>query len=260
MEKQFQITTFHNKINSCEQFKVNHRSLPAAAYRARKRPVSIVITGNRYRQWQTVRYIHPGLACSGKVWDATVERLSSKHTCYVITLPGFGGAPAGNDPHLRQWVAEIGTYIRDHHLGKPAIVGHSIGGMIGMMVAANYPEHVSKAVIVDALPCAPALQNPSFKTEAHPDCSMFGNQYSSMDGSTFRAAEIQWVGSACADSSMWPKLLEWGMASDRKTMEQVFCESMNTDPRKVVARIKCPTLVLMESLFKPLDATVCEAV
>ena len=33
----------------------------------------------------------PGFACSGEVWQETVNALQDRYTCYVLTMPGFAG-------------------------------------------------------------------------------------------------------------------------------------------------------------------------
>ena len=198
----------------------------------------------------------PGFTCSGKVWDATVAEISSRYTCHVITISGFGGAAATSDPHLRQWVADIATYIKVNHLDKPVIIGHSIGGGMAMMLAADYPDLVSKIVVVDALPCLGALQNPSYKADAHADCSAFVTRYTSMSDSALKATQTRTSAMLCADSTMWPLLVNWAMQSDRKTMGQIYCEFINTDLRDTIANIQCPALILLEPSFKMYDATM----
>ena len=198
----------------------------------------------------------PGFTCSGSVWDATVQQLSNRYTCHVITISGFGGMPATTDPHLKQWVADIATYIKTNHLEKAIIIGHSIGGGMAMMLAADYPDFVSKIVVVDALPCLGAVQNPSYKADANADCSGFVTRYTSMSDSALRAMQTRTSAMLCADSTMWPQLVDWSLQSDRKTMGQIYCEFMNTDLRDTIARIQCPALILLEPSFKIYDSAM----
>ena len=55
-------------------------------------------------------------------------------------------------------VAEIGAYAAK--LEKPVIVGHSLGGLVAMKVAAAQPEKIDRLMIVDALPFLALLYNP----------------------------------------------------------------------------------------------------
>ncbi|WP_241148379.1 hypothetical protein [Bacteroides sp. An19] len=35
----------------------------------------------------------PGFACSGEVWEQTVDSLQNNYSCYILTMPGFAGIP-----------------------------------------------------------------------------------------------------------------------------------------------------------------------
>jgi pimeloyl-ACP methyl ester carboxylesterase len=52
---------------------------------------------------------------------------------------------------------EIARYIAARGLQRPAIVGHSMGGTVAMMVAARHPSRVGRVMVVDMLPQPAAL-------------------------------------------------------------------------------------------------------
>src|SRR4051812_5514142 len=172
---------------------------------------------------QAVIFI-PGFGCSGDVWAATVNELSKQYTCYVINFAGFAGVPAQNDPHLATWVADIASFIQEKQLNRPVVVGHSIGGGLAMWLAADYPQLVSKIVVIDALPCLGAAQNPAFTAQQHPACSLFVNRYTGMSDSVFYKMQKQTMPMLCADTAMQPTIIQWSMESDRKTLGQIYCE------------------------------------
>src|SRR5688572_15982470 len=113
----------------------------------------------------------PGFASSGDVWDSTKPALEKKFTCYTLTMAGFAGVPAQPEASFQNWVKGIADYIQQNKITKPIVIGHSMGGGMAMALAANYPNLVSKIIVVDALPCLAALQNPSFKSNPQNDCS-----------------------------------------------------------------------------------------
>ena len=110
----------------------------------------------------------PGLASSGEVWQATVARLcgpAQRRQCHVLSLAGFAGvAPIAGDL-LAQAEAQLAAYIGDKQLGKPAIIGHSLGGFLALKLAIDHPQQAGKLVIVDALPALGAVQLPSITPE-----------------------------------------------------------------------------------------------
>jgi pimeloyl-ACP methyl ester carboxylesterase len=99
----------------------------------------------------------PGLSASRGIWNGTVAGVPG-YRYHLVQVAGFAGTPAG--PNATGRVAapvaeEIARYIAATGLQKPAIVGHSMGGSIAMMLAARHPEAAGRVMVVDMLP-APA--------------------------------------------------------------------------------------------------------
>lgn len=93
-------------------------------------------------------------------WMAVGDRLAQHHRVVAPDLIGFGTTPpagrratvGANLLALRRFVEEIGG-------GEPAIlVGNSMGGLLAGFLAAENPELVDRAVLVD-----PACPNPRFE-------------------------------------------------------------------------------------------------
>jgi N-formylmaleamate deformylase len=96
----------------------------------------------------------PGLAASPEVWRGTVAALPG-YRYHLVQVAGFAGAPAGGNARgaiVAPLAEEIARYIAETRLGKPALVGHSMGGTLAMMVAARYPARIGKLMVVDMLP------------------------------------------------------------------------------------------------------------
>jgi len=206
---------------------------------------------------QAVIFI-PGFACSGRVWDESVQQLSAKNTCYTITFKGFAGEAPQTDPQLKTWIADLAAFIKNNHIEKPVVVGHSLGGIMAMWFASSYPDLVSKIVIVDAMPCLPAMRNPSFKAQEHMDCSPMAKQFAGMSDEQFTAMQKRNIPSMLADTSMRDTVVNWSLTSDRNTFAQIYCQIMNTDLRADIASVKCPALVMLEPSFKTFESAVDE--
>src|SRR5580704_5732544 len=83
----------------------------------------------------------PGLECSGDVWKDAVAHFSDRHTCYVLTLPGFAGQPPISDSNiLATVVSQLAEYIHENHIQKPVIIGHSLGGWVALAIGVAYPD------------------------------------------------------------------------------------------------------------------------
>src|SRR5882724_1259443 len=102
----------------------------------------------------------PGLATSSAVWDATASHLENHFRLHIIQVAGFAGSPAqGNaqGPVMQPTVDAIDAYIKTNKLQAPRVIGHSLGGLMGSMLAIQHPEDVDRLMIVDSLPFFSAL-------------------------------------------------------------------------------------------------------
>ena len=104
----------------------------------------------------------PGLSTPREVWAATAERLRATHRLHLVQLRGFGdpAGPNADGPVLRPFVDDLAGYIRDAKLDRPAIVGHSMGGLAALMLASAEPTLPGRLVIVDSLPFIGTLFSP----------------------------------------------------------------------------------------------------
>ena len=96
----------------------------------------------------------PGLTASRDVWNGTVAALPG-YRYHLVQVAGFAGSPArGNATGnvVAPVAEEISRYIASNRLERPAVVGHSMGGTITMMLAARHPSRIGKAMVVDMLP------------------------------------------------------------------------------------------------------------
>jgi pimeloyl-ACP methyl ester carboxylesterase len=131
-----------------------------------------------------------------------------------------------------------------------------MGGGLALAIAADYPGLVEKIVVVDALPCLAALMDASFQSEDTLDCTALVDQIVSASDEDFYEMQKNAAQRLAADSSKWNIIVSWSMHSDRNTFAEMFCDFSNTDLRETIARIECPSLILMEAYFGPLQAAI----
>ena len=96
----------------------------------------------------------PGLTASREVWRGTVAAVPG-YRYHLVQVAGFAGtAPRGNASGevVAPLAAEIARYIEATGLRQPAIVGHSMGGTVAMLIAARHPARAGKVMVVDMLP------------------------------------------------------------------------------------------------------------
>lgn len=96
----------------------------------------------------------PGLNSSPRAWASTVAAVPG-YRYHLVQVSGFGGQPVGGNKEglvAAPVAGEIARYIREASLRQPAVIGHSLGGTIGMMLASRYPDALSRLMVVDMFP------------------------------------------------------------------------------------------------------------
>lgn len=190
----------------------------------------------------------PGLSCPGDVWDTTVARFGDRYECHVFTLAGFAGAPprAGSGPFLETVREDLATYIREHGLHHPAIVGHSLGGFLALDLAARHPELAGKLIVVDAVPFLPGLMRPGTTVEeARGSAAGMRQFFESLDVPAYEQQIRSGAGTRAMVTSEadHERIVAWSLASDRATVTDAMTEMFSADLREGVAAIASPTLV-----------------
>ena len=192
----------------------------------------------------------PGLNSAGEVWTETCAALRTGPDpvqCHIVHLPGFAGQPAVKDadPFLPNMRDRLLRYLNHAELETPVVMGHSLGGLLGLMMAIEAPDRLRALVVVDSVPFFAAAGNPALtEAQAHPLALGMRDGMRRMEEAPYRAqAEM-----ALPYLSNRPERLDtmksWGRASDRHTSTQAYYEVMANDLREDVAAIRIPVLVL----------------
>ena len=79
----------------------------------------------------------------------TLELLRHQFHCIAVDLPGFGqSAPLNQPVSIRAYTDLLAELIKQVTNQPVVIVGHSMGGMIGVTLARYYPELVDRLVLL----------------------------------------------------------------------------------------------------------------
>lgn len=191
----------------------------------------------------------PGYASSPEVWQTTINRLQAIHRLYVLHFAGFAGKAPAAQPAFEDWVNKVTEWLRFLPEAELTVVGHSMGGVMALCLAAELPHKVVKVVVVDALPCLSALNNPSFKADPHFSCEASIRQMTALSDSAFKAMQQQGAPWLVNDTTWQQKLVDWSMQSDRHTLAAVYCSFLQTDVRPKLPLIKAKVLVQLEAPF-----------
>lgn len=91
-------------------------------------------------------FVH-GLAGSWRWWEPVVELLAPRLRIHLIDLPGFGSARSRRFV-LGEAPAFVHGLVEEIGLGRPHLVGHSLGGAVCARVAALWPDSVGRLALV----------------------------------------------------------------------------------------------------------------
>ena len=104
-----------------------------------------------------------GFASSPDVWSGVVKKIDSRFRLHLVSIAGLAGSPASKnvpESYLKTIRDEIARYIKVEKLRKPVLIGHSMGGLLSLLVSSKEPSTVGRVIIVDALPFFSLLFNP----------------------------------------------------------------------------------------------------
>lgn len=189
----------------------------------------------------------PGLGSSRDVWAAQVEALSATHCLHLVQINGFAGQPVGAPAGeiIGPTVEELARYIEAYTPGRPAIIGHSMGGLTGLILARRHPESVGKLMIVDSLPFFSAMFSPIATAEGvEPQARAMRDQIAGLDDAAFAAQQNGGVARLVKTEARRAEVVAWSLASDRATFAQAMYEVMTTDMRGEVANVETPITVV----------------
>jgi pimeloyl-ACP methyl ester carboxylesterase len=189
-----------------------------------------------------------GLASSPRVWKGTVERVPG-FRYHLVSIAGMGGAAAAGNAQgavIAPVADEIARYISEEKLKSPALIGHSMGGTISMIVAARYPASISRLMVVDMYPfIGQMFAGPNATADSVRPIADAMRARSAKATPEERAAERERSMNAMINTvAERPGPIEDSRASDPNTVANAFSELIVTDLRSELAAIKVPTTVL----------------
>lgn len=192
----------------------------------------------------------PGLASSREVWTTEAARLKATHRVHLVQLAGFAGEPwsHGDGAFVQPVVDELARYVREQNLQRPAVIGHSMGALVGLRLAQDHPALVGKLMSVDSLPFFSALYGPTATVEtATPIAAQMSQALLAMDEAAFTASQTQTGAGMARDLATREAIVRWSLATDRHALAAAMRDVMTTDARPGLEAMTTPVTVLYAS-------------
>lgn len=191
----------------------------------------------------------PGLSSHRDVWNTTSAALSHNYRVHLVQLNGFAGFPAAGNaegPVSAPVAEEIARYISETGLERPAIIGHSMGGTIGMMLTARHPEAAGKLMVVDMFPFMGAMfggPNATRETLTPVADQIRSAMLAAPQGEVSAQTEAM-INSMVRTESARATIIEHSRISDNGVSANAFHELIVTDLRPELANIDVPFTTL----------------
>lgn len=200
----------------------------------------------------------PGLNTPREVWRDQAERLKADHRVHLVQLRGFGEAagPNAEGPVLEPFVADLARYIRENRIRRPAVIGHSLGGLASMMLASGNKALTGRVMVVDAVPFIGTLFDPAATLQsvaprvAQMKAAMLAQGQgwtppkTAPDCSGQTGAAPARPGAMASSNAALCRIGGWMAQSDPRVGAQAMADDMLTDLREDVGRIAVPLRVI----------------
>lgn len=103
-----------------------------------------------------------GFGASIGHWRQNLADLAQHHTVYALDLLGFGASEKTAAPYNSLfWAEQVYDFWKTFIRQPVVLVGHSVGSMVCLTVAARYPEMV-KGIVMFNLPDSSVLEAPAW--------------------------------------------------------------------------------------------------
>lgn len=191
----------------------------------------------------------PGLSSSRDVWNTTADALDDTHRVHLVQLNGFAGAPvggAGEGLVSAPAAEEIARYIREAGLDRPAVIGHSMGGSIGMMLAARHPDQVGKLMVVDMFPFMGSMFGGAQATpeSVRPMADQIRTAMRASPQGQVSPQTVATINNMVRTEGARAEIIEHARLSDVGVVSNAYHELIVTDLRPELPNIRAPLTVL----------------
>lgn len=95
-----------------------------------------------------VIFLH-GWVGSWRYWISSMQVASTSYRAYALDLWGFGDSAHNDSKYsLDDQAALLDRFLIEMGIGKIALVGHGLGGLVGMAFANRFPQNVDRMMAV----------------------------------------------------------------------------------------------------------------
>jgi len=160
-----------------------------------------------------------GLSASHRWWSQNAPVFARSYRVYAIDLSGFGDSRELGVFDLNEAVPQVIHWMDALEIPRATVIGHSLGGLIAVMLAAQEPTRVERLVLVDA---AMLAFNPGLGRRA-----------------LGLVRSLRWT-----PKRHIPMMAEDALRANPRAVSHATLQLLTTDGRSDLKRITAPTLII----------------
>ncbi|GAM40582.1 valacyclovir hydrolase [Talaromyces pinophilus] len=118
-------------------------------------------TQDKKRNGQPIVFMHGFMG--NKLNNRSISKALARdlnRDIYIVDLRNHGDSPHTPEHTYTHLAEDVSDFIKQHHLGKTALIGHSMGAKAAMVLALQSPETVTALIPVDNAPVSAMLGSP----------------------------------------------------------------------------------------------------
>jgi pimeloyl-ACP methyl ester carboxylesterase len=109
----------------------------------------------------------PGWCCDHTAFQPQFDHFARRHAVTALDPRGCGRSDRPDDGYtIRDFADDVAGLCKEGGIEKPVVVGHSLGGMIAVELAARHPSVPRALVLVDPGPIDPLPESVKFFSTA----------------------------------------------------------------------------------------------
>jgi esterase len=115
--------------------------------------MTVSLAATEYGEGPPVAVLH-GLFGSGHNWAGMAQRLARRHRVIAFDLRNHGASPWAEPMGYAEMAADVEGAMQAREHRRYALIGHSLGGKVAMLMALSDGAAIERVVVVDIAPAA----------------------------------------------------------------------------------------------------------
>jgi pimeloyl-ACP methyl ester carboxylesterase len=191
-------------------------------------------------QAKNIVFLH-AFPLSQLMWKSNVDKISEKHNCYLLDLPGFGISPTPNHPvSFEYYVESVKETLEALKLQSAVLCGLSMGGYLCLRLYEIQPNLFSSLILCDT---KSAADNNEAKIKRAKALTLLLSNPDEFN-------EQQWKNLIAAENQNNLELKKHffdclNSNSSHGVASALVALATRTDTQSILSKIKVPTLILV---------------